>query len=74
MPTCFIIICVAFVIFEVIRATYTNNNKVDKSDYEDLQHQLRLAQEENIRILSKILLSKKKSLVRCGYPETNRRD
>ena len=62
MPTYFIIICVGFVIFEVIRATYTNNNKVDKSDYENLQHQLRLAQEENIRILSNTIEQEKKVL------------
>ena len=53
---------VGFVIFEVIRATYTNNNKVDKSDYENLQPQLRLAQEENIRILSNSIEQEKKVL------------
>ena len=62
MPTFFIIICVALFIFEVVRVIYTNNNKVNKSDYENLQRQLRLAQEENIRILSNTIGQEKKVL------------
>ena len=52
MPTFFIIVCVALFIFEIGRVIYSNQNKVNKSDYENLQHQLRLAQEEKMRILS----------------------
>ena len=52
MPTFFVIACVALFIFEIGRVIYSNQNKVNKNDYENLQHQLRLAQEENMRILS----------------------